>query len=370
MESVPTTWLIELFGGPRAVCGDVSVSRFRTRRGGLLLAMLAARPERVHSREELGELLWPEEDPQKQNPRLRDELSKLKADLGEDILEKSNSGVKVRPSITSDVARFDDYLLTAVRASTPEQRLPSLRAAAALYKGDLLPGFYEDWVQTERERLKAGCFTVLTRLALDLETVGHTDEAQLLRRELASRFPEQALPPAPTMAPPGYPLGAGAGGGVFLEGLDGYYGREADVLALREWASKPPKGERVLTLTGPGGMGKTRLTKQALPNALFVPLAEVSDAKSGFFEAIHAALALPKGDAPPREQIVYALRQQEAPLLVLDNFEQILTHGARLVEGLLKDIPALRCVITSRRRLGIRGETERVLEPLPHAPSV
>ncbi|WP_395139877.1 ATP-binding protein, partial [Armatimonas sp.] len=158
--------------------------------------------------------------------------------------------------------------------------------------------------------------------------------------------------------------------GVFLEGLDGYYGREADVLAVREWASKPPKGERVLTLTGPGGMGKTRLSRQALPEAIFVPLAEVSDAHAGFFEAIHVALALPKGDAPPREQIVYALIQQDAPLLVLDNFEQIVTHGARLVEGLLKDIPALRCVITSRRRLGIRGETERVLEPLPHAPSV
>ena len=132
VESVPTTWFIELLGGLRAVCGEVSVSHFRTQRCGLLLALLATRPARVHSREELGELLWPEEDPQRQRLRLRGELSELRTGLGEDIFEKrGNVGVRVRPGITSDVAHFDDYLLTAVRASTPEQLTARTRAELA-----------------------------------------------------------------------------------------------------------------------------------------------------------------------------------------------------------------------------------------------
>ncbi|MBB6049972.1 ATP-binding protein [Armatimonas rosea] len=360
MESVATTWFIELFGELRAVCAEKSVEKFRTDRCRLLLAILAARPERMHPREELGDLLWPDEDDRPlQLQRLRGELSELGTSLGKDIFEKSgNRGVKVRSGIASDVSRFDQLFLTAARA-TPEQRLPALEAAAALYKDDLLPSRYDDWTIRERERLKVVYCDVLTRLVLDLEAVGRADEARALRHELVSRFPDLAAPPAPTTA------GAPALGG------DGYYGREEKILEVREWRG------RLLTITGPGGMGKTRLSKQALSppaptgeGAIFVPLAEVSDAKSGFFEAIHAALALPKGDAPPRDQVVYALRQKTAPLLILDNFEQIVTHGAPLVARLLKDVPALRCLVTSRRRLGIAGEQELPLEPLPHAPSV
>jgi DNA-binding SARP family transcriptional activator len=155
LESVAPTWFIELFGGPRAVCEGKSIEKFRTDRCGLLLAILAARPERMYPREELGYLLWPDlDDRPLQLQRLRDELSKLGASLGKDIFEKSgNRGVKVRSGITSDVARFDQLFLTAARA-TPEQRLPALEAAAALYKDDLLPRYYDDWSERERERLK------------------------------------------------------------------------------------------------------------------------------------------------------------------------------------------------------------------------
>ena len=360
MESASADWTIELFGGLRAVCKDRSVVRFRTQRGGLLLSILAARPERVHSRDELGELLWPDEDPQRQRLRLRGELSELRTGLGDDIFERSgNVGVRVRPGVTSDVARFEGFLLAAVRASAPEQRLPPLQAAASLYRGDLLPGFFDDWSVREREHLRAGCFTVLTRLTLDLELLGRTDEARLLRRDLADRFPEEALPPAPRPAPPSGDSAA-----------DGYYGREADLDAVKTWASLSSHAGRLLTLMGPGGMGKTRLARQALPEATFVALAEVSDGGAGFFDALQSALGLSEGEAPTRERVIAALRERSAPLLILDNFEQLVERGAGQVEALLRDVSGLRCVVTSRRRLGIPGERTRALEPLPHAPSV
>lgn len=354
MESVLHTWEIELLGGLVAVCGERRLTRFRTKRSGHLLALLAARPERIYTREELGELLWPDEDQELQLRRLRDELSKLSTYLGETIFEKQgNVGVRLRPGITSDVARFDALFLRVVRTRAPEQRLTTLLQATALYKGDLLPGYLDDWSLRERERLRAVYGDVLSLLIAEQEALGQLDEARHHRHELATHFPELVISPLPSFS-----------NGTGSHNVDGYFGREADLATIQQWSG------RLLTLTGPGGMGKTRLSRQALPDALFVSLAEVQDAQVGLFEALHTTLALPKGDASPRSQVVYALNQHVAPLLILDNFEQLVTHGARLVAGLLEDVPKLRCVVTSRHRLGIAGEVEHVLERLAHAPSV
>lgn len=179
MEStVPVAWQITLWGGLRATCGEKTVAHFRTLRCGLLLAILASRPERIHSREELGELLWPDEDPQWQRNRLRGELSELRHDLGEDIFEKSgNLGLRVRPGVSSDVARFDETVQAALRALAPERRVPLLQAAVALSEGDFLPGYYDDWSVRERERL----------LGLRREVEGHlTREAPLVAMPRAS----------------------------------------------------------------------------------------------------------------------------------------------------------------------------------------
>lgn len=119
---------------------------------------------------------------------------------------------------------------------------------------------------------------------------------------------------------------------------------------------------RLLTLLGPGGMGKTRLALQAaaehietFPNGVFfVPLAELS-APEQLVPAMAEALRITfyQRDAP-RTQLLNYLREKRL-LLVLDNFEHIL-EGALLVADILAHAPGVKVLVTSRERLNLREE--------------
>lgn len=140
-----------------------------------------------------------------------------------------------------------------------------------------------------------------------------------------------------------------------------------DLLRLRR--------SRLITLTGPGGTGKTRLAMQVAAERLqdfpdgvwFVELAGVQEAE-GVSTAI--ALALKPDDlhpqADPRRQITEMLRPRRC-LLVLDNFEQV-ADAAPLVSDLLRECPMLTCLVTSRVLLHLSGELEYPLEPLTIPP--
>ena len=127
---------------------------------------------------------------------------------------------------------------------------------------------------------------------------------------------------------------------------------------------------RLVTLTGPGGVGKTRLALQAaaglVPDladgAAFVPLAPVRSA-----ELVLATIALALGardgdDRPALDRLRAFLRDREA-LLVLDNFEQVLAAGPLLVD-LLASCPHLTMLVTSRAPLRVSGERIVSVPPL------
>lgn len=148
--------------------------------------------------------------------------------------------------------------------------------------------------------------------------------------------------------------------------LTSFVGREREV---RE-ASQLLSTSRLLTLTGPGGTGKTRLSLQVgaemvdafSGGAFFVPLAATRDPES-VPSAILQALTLQEvGGRPPAEILTEHLREREV-LLILDNFEQILAAGP-FVSQLLRGAPRLKVLVTSRAALGVSGEQEYPVPPL------
>jgi predicted ATPase/DNA-binding XRE family transcriptional regulator len=144
-------------------------------------------------------------------------------------------------------------------------------------------------------------------------------------------------------------------------------GRDADVQTLRHWLTDP--AARLITLIGPGGVGKTRLALEIARIAdeestrvAFVSLAAIRN--SAFVaSAIAEALGLADVTAlnlPKRARVACA---DHPTLLVLDNFEQVL-DAAPLVADLLTSVAALRVLVTSRAPLRVRGEREYGVGPL------
>src|SRR5215207_9810418 len=127
---------------------------------------------------------------------------------------------------------------------------------------------------------------------------------------------------------------------------------------------------RLLTLTGPGGTGKTRLALQAGADLLdefddgvfFVSLATITDPEL-VPSAIAGSLGLKESAEEPLMETLESYLQQKRLLLILDNFEQVL-EGSTLVGALLGSCPNLKVLATSRIPLGLYGEQEYPVPPL------
>jgi predicted ATPase/class 3 adenylate cyclase len=148
--------------------------------------------------------------------------------------------------------------------------------------------------------------------------------------------------------------------------LNSFVGREDDIAAVGDLLKRAP----LVTLTGPGGTGKTRLALQVAAQqlttfpdgAFFVELAPITDTAL-VASAIASALSIREAaDSPLTETLRAELRDRHM-LLVLDNFEQV-ADAAPLVTELLKGAPRLRVLVTSRAVLHVHGEHEFPVAPL------
>src|SRR5262249_46330754 len=153
---------------------------FRRQRATLLLAYLALRGDQGPTpRDVLMEALWPEGDPEASRTNLRTVLHALRRQLElpgppgsppQDPLIADTATLSLAPgAVTVDVAEFRAALRSAASAPAPAsgypaERIRSLAAAVAVYRGELLPGFYEPWVLPEREHLAATYLEALQQL--------------------------------------------------------------------------------------------------------------------------------------------------------------------------------------------------------------
>ncbi len=327
-----------------------SVTRWPSRACAVLLGRLALNPNRVHPREELVELLWPGVPPDSGRARLRQTLSTLRGLLEPaggtqpTLLVADRQTLRLNPgALECDVLRFEHL----VAAGDHE-------AARALHEGELMPGFYEDWVIAERDRLQA-LYDRLPPAPVAAAAVGAATTAA----------PAAAAAPPPT---------AGR--------LPAYWTRAfGQDDALRELCAKV-QTHRLLTLVGPGGNGKTRLAVAAA-SALPAPQSQSpspSPSPGAFdrvvfapmFDVVHtqqlwptlALLLAATGSGDARSQVVTLLARQRT-LLVLDNVEQFDADCAHALTTLLQDVAHLHLLLTSRRRLGLEGEHTHELPGLP-----
>ena len=136
-------------------------------------------------------------------------------------------------------------------------------------------------------------------------------------------------------------------------------------------ASRLLEGTHLLTLTGPGGTGKTRLALQLAADAMegfpdgvyFIPLESITDPELVPSAIVAAIPAIAAGTTPPMERLLAWIRDHKA-LLVLDNFEQVV-DAATLVSQMLHEAPELRIVATSRVPLHAYGEQEFPVPAMP-----
>jgi predicted ATPase/DNA-binding SARP family transcriptional activator len=382
-----------------------------------LIAFLSGHEEPV-AREELLELLYPDTDSDATRNRLRGLLHRARSLPWTAGLEADARGV--RWNADCDVRRFR-------RAVTQGRWAEAVR----VYGGTFLEGCrvydspeLEGWLESERENLKAAWTDAVLNYAAFLQGAGaHTEALPLLERALEfDPYAEEAvrgylrsaagsgqtrlaenvysafrtrlerdlgLEPEPatvrlfesllesvTPGPPASlePTRSASPGRALRNPLTSFVGREAELEAVARQLIQPEC--RVLTLCGPGGMGKTRLALEIVEahrvafegEVSFVPLEAVNSGQALVF-AVAGALGLDLSGAHESRQRLLEFLRERSRLIVLDNFEQLLTPAVRpdalaFVLDVLEATTGVKLLVTSRHRLELQAEWVVPLEGL------
>ncbi|MFI0351793.1 BTAD domain-containing putative transcriptional regulator [Actinomadura sp. 9N407] len=259
------------------------------------------------------------------------------------------------------IARLDEMRLTAVESHAAER----LEAGEPVDVAELVAQ------HPLRERLRAVHITSLYQRGLQSEALAaYADLRERLADELGldpspelAELYERILRQAPelrgTRERPRTNLPAAVGDLI---------GRDEAVAEVRVLLGN----ERLVTLTGPGGVGKTSLALEAArrlaatqpDGAWMVELAPYDRNTPSLAEAVLAALDVRAGSAGSMEDLIGSLRERRL-LLLLDNCEHVIDQAADLTDRLLRSVPGLRILATSREPLNVAGETLWSVPALP-----
>ncbi len=176
------------------------VERFRTRKAASLFAYLALKPGRWKPREALADLLWPESDDSRHSLSMaltfiRHEVE-VRHHLPEGaVLRANRMAVSAADGVvTSDAAGFDDALAAASAASDADATMQRLVEAVGLYRGEMLPGFYDEWAIEEQHRHRERFLDALERLVVMASRCGRPEFALEHALRLVAEDPFREAP--------------------------------------------------------------------------------------------------------------------------------------------------------------------------------
>lgn len=171
---------IRLLGELAVTQGDRTITHFRTRKTASLLATIAYQLDRFHPREVLAGMLWPEAGAVPARHSLCTALSSLRHQLeapgcaAGSVLMADRFAVRLNPeTVTTDVVEFEAAIAAAKRAASGAERMQYLEDAIELYRGELLPGFYESWIPGEQVLRSEQFVDALCELIVLLEKEGN-----------------------------------------------------------------------------------------------------------------------------------------------------------------------------------------------------
>lgn len=395
---------IHLFGPIQVLVDEEPIPRVRSKKAIWLLALLTLRAGRPATREWVADALWPDAEGGQGLANLRPLISELRSALGsqgERLRVNDRTIALDLDGASVDVTEFDEAV-----------RREDFARAVAVYGGQLLEGCSEEWAFQEQRIRQSNCLAALQSLgesalvegrpeaardaftraiSIDplrdaprrglMSALAATDDvnaalqsyrefARFLSSEVSTspdkettrlyeqlraeirRPPKQTAGPTPNNLPPP------------LNDLVGRIDESADVEGIL-------RRSRLVTLTGVGGIGKTRLAQSVAAYCLpeypggvwFVTLESLAPGNP-VIGAVAANLDVQDTSTKPLiESIVDRLRQGRC-LLVLDNCEHVLEPVAELTVRLLHDCPQLWILATSREVLDIQGETAWQVPPL------
>lgn len=385
-----------LLGSFRLEREDAPV-HLRTRKMELLLAYLVLHPGE-QSREKIAALFWPDVPDAHARNSLRVALAQLRQDLGSDLLLTDRTSLQINPDYPLWVDAFEFQARVKDFHSGSYARPPDLE----LYGDDLMNDFYDDWIVAEREYLRALYLDALLRLTQQRRSHGEYTQAielaqRVLRREPSNEAAHQHLmfcyaalgnqeaalkqyeqaarllqteldvEPAPEtralhewikQSAPRRRALTGSATNLPIP-LTSFVGREKEIREINELISTA----RLLTLTGAGGSGKTRLAIQVATELIvsfidgvwWVELAPLMDESLVPHAVAHALGLQPQPDQPSLDSLRNFLGAKKL-LLALDNCEHLIMACAALAHQLLSTCPNLKLLATSREALGIAGE--------------
>lgn len=420
-----TQLTLHLFGPPHIAVDGTPIDTDR-RKAVALLIYLAVRRQ-AFTREALATLLWPDTEPSRAFAYLRRALWEINNVLGSGWLEADREQVALAADadIWIDVQAFWRLLADCDPQLDGARCIPALQEAVALADAPFLQGFslrdtvsFEEWQQFQAAALRqewADAVASLVDLLLAeqaLETAVDLTRRWLLHdplqegahRRLMQLYAQQGqrvmalrqyetcrqllvdelgVPPEPATtalyeqiktgelsptpvaaAPRGTAVTPPAPTHNLPAQATPFVGRQAELTEIRQMIADPQ--QRLVTLVGPGGSGKTRLGLQAAADAAaayadgvwFVSLAAFNAPEQIVTATVRALqFSFAEEGGSLRQQLLDYLREKNL-LLLLDNFEQLIVGGGAVVcSDILAAAPQVHLLVTSRMRLNVQGET-------------